>query len=256
MVYNKLTNTGGGGLPIRLENTMRLVSALALAASVALAAPASAATVFSDGFETDAAGTGKTALNNWTVYFGNTVDVVAASNVFGITVGSPASGNVIDIDGTPGPGGIRTIQNFAFNAGDLVTLTFDVGGAQRGSVSDNFGAGFFVDPTLASNITGTGLTSAPGVFFSPDQVSQAINIAGATPFTTSSISFTATGAGSLQLGFRSLSADNVGPLLDNVRLDVTAAVPEPSTWALMLLGFGFVGAALRRRRQTVRYNFA
>lgn len=29
---------------------------------------------------------------------------------------------------------------------------------------------------------------------------------------------------------------------------VTAAVPEPSTWAMMLLGFGAVGFAMRRRR--------
>ena len=27
-----------------------------------------------------------------------------------------------------------------------------------------------------------------------------------------------------------------------------AAVPEPTTWALMIGGFGFVGSALRRRR--------
>lgn len=34
------------------------------------------------------------------------------------------------------------------------------------------------------------------------------------------------------------------------------AIPEPGTWALMLLGFGFVGAALRRQRRvgvTVSY---
>jgi hypothetical protein len=37
-----------------------------------------------------------------------------------------------------------------------------------------------------------------------------------------------------------------------------AAVPEPATWALLILGFGLVGGALRRKeRQTrVRYNFA
>ena len=34
---------------------------------------------------------------------------------------------------------------------------------------------------------------------------------------------------------------------DYVRVLTTGAVPEPATWGLMLLGFGLVGAALRRR---------
>ena len=39
------------------------------------------------------------------------------------------------------------------------------------------------------------------------------------------------------------SGDNFAGL-DNVRL---AAVPEPATWAMMIAGFGFAGATLRRR---------
>jgi hypothetical protein len=39
-----------------------------------------------------------------------------------------------------------------------------------------------------------------------------------------------------------------------------AAVPEPATWALMLFGFGFLGAAMRRRSKktnvTARIRFA
>jgi hypothetical protein len=37
---------------------------------------------------------------------------------------------------------------------------------------------------------------------------------------------------------------------DDVSLDVTAAVPEPSTWAMLLLGFGGVGFMTYRRRKT------
>ncbi|RIK47675.1 MAG: hypothetical protein DCC57_14050, partial [Chloroflexi bacterium] len=38
---------------------------------------------------------------------------------------------------------------------------------------------------------------------------------------------------------------------------VDPTVPEPATWAMMILGFGVIGAAIRRqRRQTVRYSFA
>jgi PEP-CTERM motif len=35
-----------------------------------------------------------------------------------------------------------------------------------------------------------------------------------------------------------------------------AAVPEPSTWAMMLIGFGAVGYSMRRRRTQVRITYA
>lgn len=49
--------------------------------------------------------------------------------------------------------------------------------------------------------------------------------------------------------------------LDDLRFgtiqDVAGGVPEPSTWAMMILGFGLIGGVMRRRqRQTVRYSFA
>lgn len=34
------------------------------------------------------------------------------------------------------------------------------------------------------------------------------------------------------------------------------AVPEPSTWAMMLTGFGMVGGAMRYRRRSLKVNFA
>lgn len=41
-----------------------------------------------------------------------------------------------------------------------------------------------------------------------------------------------------------LEVDNIG---------VVAAVPEPSTWGMMLLGFGVIGASLRRRRRVTTF---
>lgn len=43
----------------------------------------------------------------------------------------------------------------------------------------------------------------------------------------------------------------------NIALDTASAVPEPGTWAMMLLGLGAMGAAMRsRRRQKVSVRYA
>jgi hypothetical protein len=39
--------------------------------------------------------------------------------------------------------------------------------------------------------------------------------------------------------------------IDNLTYDASAAVPEPSSWGMMLVGFGLIGAAARRRRTLV-----
>lgn len=49
------------------------------------------------------------------------------------------------------------------------------------------------------------------------------------------------------LSFKSFGSSPYGPALDNVSV---AAVPEPATWAMMLLGFGLIGGIMRRRGKT------
>lgn len=39
-------------------------------------------------------------------------------------------------------------------------------------------------------------------------------------------------------------------------LDASPAVPEPTTWAMMILGMGTVGFAMRRRKTTIRVSHA
>lgn len=59
---------------------------------------------------------------------------------------------------------------------------------------------------------------------------------------TFTLSIAASGA-----GFTGGSDEEWG--LDGLRVDLTGtAVPEPSTWALLIAGFGLAGASLRRRR--------
>jgi hypothetical protein len=71
-------------------------------------------------------------------------------------------------------------------------------------------------------------------------------------------------------GLQTRDSGTVGPITtDRFRFTATAgdnyysvseiqafqAVPEPGVWAMMIIGFGFVGHHLRRRRSTVRLQF-
>jgi hypothetical protein len=223
------------------------LAAAATGAALTLSGAASAATVFFQDFESVAPNTlSLTSLPGFTV-LGSTVDVVGPSNPYGITTAS----NVVDLDGTPGPGTILMSTSYAFSAGDIVSLSFLVGGAQRGSVSDSFVFGAnFSGVVPVSGLSGFGVLNNIGcAVCTLGPVNQnTYTLPGATPFTNSGLTFTATGAGSLAFYFGTSSSDNIGPLLDNVKLDISAGVPELSTWAMMLIGFAGLGLASQRRR--------
>jgi hypothetical protein len=56
------------------------------------------------------------------------------------------------------------------------------------------------------------------------------------------------GAGTYTLSFAGLSgAIDRTAFIDSVSLNA-AAVPEPAAWGMLIGGFGFAGAAMRRRR--------
>ena len=40
--------------------------------------------------------------------------------------------------------------------------------------------------------------------------------------------------------------------IDNLTIGVAGGVPEPATWAMMIIGFGLAGASARRHRQNIR----
>ncbi|WP_114226440.1 MULTISPECIES: PEPxxWA-CTERM sorting domain-containing protein [Sphingomonas] len=141
-------------------------------------------------------------------------------------------GNFMALDGDTSVNGTFSTILTGLTTGALYTLSFDWA---TGQIASRTGA-----TTEGLNITVGNL-----VISLPNQNTPS---EGATPWSTVTRTFTATGA-TQTLSFLATGTPNGLPpvaLLDNV--SVTAAVPEPATWALMLIGFGAVGVSMRKRR--------
>jgi hypothetical protein len=72
-------------------------------------------------------------------------------------------------------------------------------------------------------------------------------------FSPESLLFTANGASRISFNVDQFST-NVDGVLDNV--SIVSGVPEASTWAMMMIGVGGIGAAARRRRRVAKLAHA
>jgi hypothetical protein len=126
---------------------------------------------------------------------------------------------------------------------------------------------FSVDPIVFSGFTG-GVSAIGGFFFGSDEFGQPLSgdlivltIAdtfGSTQHVISS-SNTGTFRGFITNGtLASLDVDSDGsvfPSVENLTLGMRSAVPEPTTWAFIIFGFGAVGYSMRRK-QKVSVSYA
>lgn len=223
------------------------------AAAFALASPAVAGVVYSNNF--DAENGGNSALNyngfNGLSVSDGTVDLVRSGD-FGITCAG-GTGSCVDLDGSTGDAGLTSSTSYAFAAGDRVDLNFLFSGNQRGGASDSFDVAFLFAGPTSGTFGFTSSAYAPQSYSFSGTGPVGFNIPGVAAnagFNTFNLYFIADNAGSANFYFEDKGGDNVGIIIDNLSLSV-AAVPEPSTWAMLILGFGVIGAASRRRRATL-----
>ncbi len=208
---------------------------LGLAASLTFASAANAATIINGGFETGTANPGggfvtvaggpsTTTINGWKVG-GGSVDYI------GGYWQAQEGARSIDLAGSA-LGSIE--QAIATIIGQGYTVTYWVARNPDGGITPRTG---FVDVGGAQTLItfGNGASTKANMLW--EQRSYNFVATG----TTTNLRFSADPA---------TSNSAFGLALDNVSI---AAVPEPATWVMMILGFGMVGGAMRRRKSSLAF---
>jgi hypothetical protein len=201
---------------------MRQLSlALAAVAALSIAAPASAADIINENFE---AGLGAfTATGQAGINTGNGYNFCCST--FG-SAGAMAN-HFVAFGSNNQPSGLIMTSPILV-AGQTYHLTFDYGALGVGSETLTLSL-------LEYSVSFSQLVTA--------------NNNMDTTFQTAAFDILGSG-GLLTFQFQSSGVSNVDAIIDNIHLTgLAAAVPEPATWAMMLLGFGGIGFAIRRRKE-------
>jgi hypothetical protein len=172
------------------------------------------------------------------------------------TITSSTSVDITEIDAAvvPPPPILATFTLSAANSGTATMSGGEITQHYSGSFSITSGATNFLSGTFADAVFGSG---------------GALTLSASNPSSTQSVSFTSNVIAPSLIGAfdraMSLSFTDVGPpaaivagtlrsFTSDVSGDFSSSVPEPSTWAMMLLGFaglGYVGFRKARARSAI-----
>lgn len=205
------------------QSIRKLIAGAGFLAFVSLGSAASyAAPVLSDNFDTENGGVpvlNYGSFTNFNVSSGS-VDLIGNGS-FDLY---PGNGLYVDLCGsTSACGGLTTKQVFA--AGTY-TITLNLAGNARINTADG------VNITFGSSSNNYNATT----YNTPFTVTNTLTLALPSALTISDLDMTGN--------------PNVGTILFSVVVDSVSAVPEPATWALMLLGIAAIGFGTRQRKTT------
>ncbi len=178
---------------------------------------ASAIVVFEDNFDAETVALNKVSLTNWTISDG-TVDVIGP----GLYDLVPGNGNYLDMDGSTGNAGKITSTLLNLVSGSY-SLSYYLAGNQRNGADEE------VDVAVEVGVASTShsLTQSDG-------------------FQQFFLNFSLVADQQVSISFEGEGHDNIGMLLDNVKLE-RRGVPDAGTTA-GLLGLSLIGLAALRKR--------
>ncbi len=206
-----------------------------------------ASSQFGDAYPSQQVTNWSTAGYNW-VYRSGEADTVGGNGVFGnvslwgpgngtangLTASSPNGGNFLASDPSFETDAIRQTIN-GLTVGKTYQLSFYWAGAQQFGFDGETTEGW--DVSLGAETHSTG------------EVSNANH--GFTGWTLANMTFTATDASETLSFLAKGGPSGTQPpfaLLDGVSLK--GGAPEPAVWSMIIMGFGGIGAMVRRRRAT------
>lgn len=231
-----------------MSNKVLLIACFVLATSGALSASgASAASIANGGFEADAASVPANSVYYGAITGWNNPGYLTSAGYYSAT---PPEGRIFALVGN----GIDTV-NYHMNQ-TINGLT--PGRAYR--VNFSLASEDFVIPGVVEQVNvwmSSGSASASQIYSAP--VSSNATPYGLGPlwdhWAAFSYNFVAN-ASSATLNFEQTAATTGAGDTGLDKVSISAAVPEPDAWAMMLIGFGGLGAVMRRRRSHAAFAAA
>ena len=177
-------------------------------------------------------------------YVGGTASTATGLD-FGGVFGSTGNGY-----GTNGTALVGNAQgNFAGLNGAIASVS-DI--ALVGGTANPYLTNPFISFGGGSNI----VFSFSNASFTRSPLGTSVTITGTGTFTNGVAADATLGTFSLVTSSQDGMANNVNFTFTSNAATISSAVPEPATWAMMTLGFGAMGFAMRRKKVSTRVRFA